>query len=161
MTAGGSSIPEVQALLGVLAGRARRAGELGTAFGEGATAIAKRLPPGGTLVTVEADPVRARQAREALAGLVNVTLVEGDWRELASHGPFDLLFVDIREPKTDPQVLELVAPGGLVVIDDLTPGYPGPDGVREFWLGRPDIAAVEILTTPTTAAILAVRTAAP
>jgi len=60
--------------------------------------------------------------------------------------------------------LELVAPGGMVVIDDLTPEalWPEewrgrPDPVREFWLEDPRLRAVEILTTPRTAAILATK----
>jgi predicted O-methyltransferase YrrM len=161
MTGGGSSIPEVQALLRVLAGGARRAAEVGTAFGEGAAAIAEGISPEGTLVTVEADPERAKIAREALAGFPNVRLVEGDWRELLPLGPFDFLFLDVHEPKTDPLVLELVAPGGLVVIDDLTPGRAGPDPVRDFWLRGDGASGVEILTTPTTAAILATRRLSP
>jgi len=56
VTAGGSSIPEVHALLTVLAAGRRRAAELGAAFGEGAAAIASGLAAGGTLVTVEHDP---------------------------------------------------------------------------------------------------------
>jgi hypothetical protein len=43
------------------------------------------------------------------------------------------------------------------VLDDLTPGFAGPDPVREFWLSRPDLAVTEVLTTPESAAILAVR----
>ncbi len=51
----------------------------------------------------------------------------------------------------------MLTPGGVAVLDDLTPGRPGADPVREFWLGHPDLAATELLTTPTSAAILAVR----
>ena len=153
MTAGGSSLPEVQALLRVLAGGRRRAAEIGTAFGEGAAAIAAGLAQGGTLVTVELDRERAEAARAALTG---VTLLEGDWRDaLPPHAPFDFLFVDVHAAKTDPFVLELLAPGALVVIDDLTPDRPGPDPVRDFWLRSDAIRAVEILTTPSTAAIVA------
>jgi hypothetical protein len=42
------------------------------------------------------------------------------------------------------------------VLDDLTPARAG-DPVREAWLGRPELAAAEILTAPGAAAILAVR----
>ena len=57
------------------------------------------------------------------------------------------------------RMLELVAPGGLVVADDMTPGY-GPDPVRDFFFGHPELVTVEILTTPVTAALLATRVAA-
>ena len=32
-----------------------------------------------------------------------------------------------------------------------------PDSVRDFWLGHDDLVAVELLTTPKSSAILAVR----
>jgi predicted O-methyltransferase YrrM len=156
MTAGGSSISEVRTLLRVLAGGRTHAAEIGTAFGEGAAAIADGLAPGGTLVTVESDPERARVARDALAGRENVVVVEGDWRDaLAPHAPFDFLFVDGGRAKTDPRVLDLAAPGALFVLDDLTPGRPAPDEVRDFWLDNDRLVAVEILTTPATVAIVA------
>jgi predicted O-methyltransferase YrrM len=156
MTAGGSSIPEVQALLRVLASGRLRAAELGTAFGEGAAAIAESLAPGGTLVTVEQDEERARSAQRALARLDNVVVVVGDWHDaLAPHAPFDFLFVDAAGAKADPSVLELAAPGALFVLDDLTPGRPGPDEVRDFWLRNDRLTAVEVMTTPVTAAIVA------
>jgi predicted O-methyltransferase YrrM len=154
MTAGGSSIPQVQALLRALAA-GRRAAEIGTAFGDGARAIAAGAK---TLVTVELDPERAAAARDALAGLGNVTVVEGDWREvLPPHAPFDFVFVDGggQATKTDPDVLDLGRRGTLFVLDDLTPGYEGRDPVRELWLGSDRLAAAEIMTTPTTAAIVA------
>ena len=141
----------------VLAAGRRRAAEVGTAFGEGALAIAEGLDPGGTLVTVELDPERARIAREALKPFPNVRLIEGDWHELEPLAPFDLLFVDVHEAKTDPAVVELVERGGLVVIDDMTPDRPGLDPIRELWLRNPCVAGTEVLTTPNMGAILATR----
>jgi predicted O-methyltransferase YrrM len=103
----------------------------------------------------------------------NVRVLQGDWHDLLPpEGPFDLLFFDGGEWKSgdvaaeSEQALELVAPGGTVLIDDLTPEdlWPEewrgkPDPAREFWLGDPHLRAAEILTTPQTAAILAVRRA--
>ncbi len=55
-------------------------------------------------------------------------------------------------------VVEIGAAGGLLVKDDLTPGRPVEgDAAREFLLRDPRLAAVEILTTPRSAAIVAVR----
>ena len=55
-------------------------------------------------------------------------------------------------------LLPLVAPGGLIVKDDLTPGREvDGDPVREFLLRDQRLAGAEILTTPTTAAIVATR----
>ena len=157
MTDGGSSIPAVQALLRVLAS-GRRVVELGTAFGEGAAAMAETARE---LVTVEIDSERAAVASQRLAGFANVELLVGDWRELLlSHAPFELVFADggSRDAAAWEAVLALVAPGGLLVKDDLTPGRPVEgDPVREFLLRDPRLAAVEILTTSETAAIVATR----
>jgi predicted O-methyltransferase YrrM len=156
VTDGDRSLPEVHRLLAVLAA-GRRAAEIGTAYGGGAQAIASTA---ASLVTVEIDPERAAAARERLAGRSNVEVLLGDWRELLpERGPFELVFVDGggQETKTDPAVLELVEPGGLLVLDDLTPGRPGPDPVRELWLSHPEAVGVEILTTPRSAALLVAR----
>jgi predicted O-methyltransferase YrrM len=152
VTAGGSSIPEVHRLLRVLAA-GRSAAEIGTAFGDGAAAIASTA---ASLVTVELDPARAAVARERLPE--NVIVLEGDWHDLLD-GPFEFVFVDGggQETKSDPAVIELGAPGAIYLLDDMTPGWPGPDPVRELWLGDPRLAAVEILTTPETSAIVATR----
>jgi predicted O-methyltransferase YrrM len=150
MTDGGSSIPEVRALLRTLAA-GRHAAEIGAAFGDGALAIAETA---ASLVTVDIDPERARIARGRVP--TNVTVLEGDWHDVL-EGPFELVFVDGggQETKTDPAVLDLGARGTIFVLDDLTPGFPGPDPVRDLWLGDGRLASVEILTTPSTAAIVA------
>ena len=155
MTDGGSSIPAVQALLRTLA-TGRDVAELGTAFGEGAAAMAETAR---TVVTVERDPARAASARGRLEGLANVELLEGDcYALLRGRGPFGLVFADGGRPLDWEAILALVAPGGFLVKDDLTPQLPvGSDSVREFLLRDPRLAAVEILTTPATAAIVAVR----
>jgi predicted O-methyltransferase YrrM len=147
----------VQRLLAVLAA-GKRCAEMGTAFGEGAAAIASTA---ASLVTVERDPDRAAAARERLARLDNVELLEGDWRDvLPPRAPFELLFLDSGDWKEEPfrqQALDLVEPGGLLVKDDLTPDFPGPDPLREWFFGHPNLVVTEILTTPATAAILATK----
>jgi predicted O-methyltransferase YrrM len=154
LTGGGSSIPEVQRLLRVLAA-GKRCAEVGTAFGEGAAAMAETAV---SVVTVEADEERAAIARERLAGCANVELHVGDWRDvLRRRAPFELLFFDGGRLDESPEALDLVAPGGIVVKDDLTPGRIGRDPVRDVLFGREDFVAVEILTTPSTAAVLATR----
>jgi len=154
VTGGGSSIPAVQALLRVLA-TGRDVAELGTAFGEGAAAIAETAR---SVVTVECDPERAAVARERLGELANVEALEGDAYDLLrGRGPFGLVFADGGAYDWE-QILELLEPGGLLVKDDLTPGRAvDGDPVREFLLRDPRLAAVEILTTPESAAIVAVK----
>ena len=150
MTGGGSSTAGVQGLLRVLAA-GRRVAELGTAFGEGAAALAETAE---SVVTVERDPHRAAAARERLAGIANVEALEGDAYELLrGRGPFGLVFPDGGVYDWE-QILALVEPGGFVVKDDLTPGRAvDGDPVREFLLRDPRLAAVEILTAPGAAAI--------
>jgi predicted O-methyltransferase YrrM len=154
VTGGGSSIPEVQRLLAVLSA-GKRCAEIGTAFGEGAAAIASTAR---SLVTVESDTERVQIAAERLAGFGNAELLTGDWRDhLPARGPFELLFFDGGRLHEAPDAVDLLAPGGLLVKDDLTPDWQGPDPVRELLFGHPELVAVEILTTPATAAVIAVR----
>jgi predicted O-methyltransferase YrrM len=156
LTGGGSSLPEVQRLLAVLAA-GRRCAETGTAFGEGAAAIASTA---ASLVTVESDTERAQCAAERLRDLSNVELVVGDWRdELASRAPFEFIFFDAGRAEESQAAIDLLSPGGLLLKDDLTPNRPGPDPVREFLLDHPQLVAVELLTTATTAAIVAAKRA--
>lgn len=156
MTAGGSSLREVQRLLAVLAA-GRHCAETGTAFGEGASAIASTAK---SLVTVESDAERAAVAVERLRGFDNIELLVGDWREhLPAGAPYELIFFDAGRAEESQAAIDLLAAGGLFVKDDLTPGRPGPDRVRDFLLDHPQLVAVEVLTTASTAAILAAKRA--
>lgn len=161
MTGGGSSIPEVQRLLAVLAA-GRRVGEAGTAFGEGAEAMARTAK---MVTSAELDPARASVAAERLAAYENVELLTGDWRELLPpYGPFELFFLDAGGFKHAPYesgdlVYGLLTPGGLLVMDDLTPGWSAFDPVRAWAHGHSGLRAAEILTTPSTSALLVTRVA--
>lgn len=159
MTDGATAIPEVQALLRVL-GAGRDVAEMGAAYGETAAVMAETAR---SVVTVELDPERIPVARERLAALGNVELLEGDALEqLRGRGPFGLVFVDgglrpVSEEKWE-AILDLVEPGGLLVKDDMTPGRPVEgDEVREFLLRDPRLAATEIRVSEKWAAIVAVR----
>jgi predicted O-methyltransferase YrrM len=156
LTDGGTAIPEVHRLLQVL-GAGRDVLELGSAFGVGAAAMAETAR---SVVTVERDPERAALARARLARHANVEPLEGDAYELLrERGPFGLVFAD-GGPYDWEIVVSLVARGGFVVKDDLTPAR-GVDGdpVREFLLRDSRLAATEILVSPAMAAIVAVRVA--
>lgn len=149
----------MQALLAVLATH-RRVAEAGAAYGEGAAALAGTAE---SVVTVELDPERAAIARRRLEPFSNVELLVGDWRELLPpRGPFGLVFLDAAGFKQVPDetgelVVELLQPGGLLVLDDLTPDRPGPDPVREWAFAHPALRAAEILTTQQTAALVLAR----
>ena len=154
MTGGGSSLPEVQRLLAVLS-TGKRCAEVGTAFGEGAAAMASTAR---SLVTVELDSDRVSTAAYRLRRFPKVELLVGDWRDhLPQRGPFDLLVVDGGHLEEAPAALDLVAPGGMIVKDDLDPDREGPDPVRDLLFNHPDLLAVELLTTPRTAVVVAVR----
>ena len=156
-----SCTEEVGTLLHVLAGQAgrRRVGELGTGVGVAAAWMVSALDPAVPFVTVESQPRLAVGAAKLFEADEHVRVLTGDWREaLVDEGPFDLLFVDAHDAKDDSEaVLRLLAPRGTVVLDDFTVGHVGPDARRDAWLGNPALAAVEILTTESASAIVAVR----
>lgn len=159
-----SCIPEVGRLLHVLAasrGRERVA-EIGTGCGVGTAWLVSALPAGVPVYTAEVDEKRAAAAAGVFGGDRDVHVLTGDWRKLLPpQAPFDLVFFDAAKQQRPREDGELVAgmltPGGIAVLDDMTPGRPGPDPLREFWLGHDELAAAEVLTTPTSSAILAVR----
>jgi predicted O-methyltransferase YrrM len=161
VTDGGSSIPEVRRLLTTLvaAKPGGRIAEAGTAFGEGAKAVVAALTGDASFVTVEPDPDRYEAAREALGG-TPAEVLHGRWEELLpSRGPFDLLFLDAgTRGETLELAISLLAPAGILLKDDLTPGAPvAGDPVREALLLDERLLAVEVMTTPTAAAIVAVK----
>jgi predicted O-methyltransferase YrrM len=158
MTAGAYSIPEVQRLVATLVASkpGGRVAEIGTSYGDGAVAIAAALPAGASFVTVELEPERAATARERLAGMA-AEVLEGDWRDvLPPRGPFDLVFAD--GGVAYDRVADLLAPGGILVKDDLTPGGATQgDPTREALLRDPRLEATEVLVTPAMSCIVAVR----
>jgi predicted O-methyltransferase YrrM len=159
-----SCIPEVGRLLHVLAaarGRERVA-EIGTGTGVGAAWIVSALPPEVPFFTAELDEGRAAAAVELFRDDPQVRVLAGDWRDtLPPEAPFDLVFFDATKqlrPRDDGElVIGLLTPGGLAVLDDLTPGRPGHDPVREVWLEDERLASTEILVTSASSVILAVR----
>ena len=146
-----SCADETGALLHVLAASAgrRRVGEIGTGVGAGAAWIVSALDPSVPFVTVERDAARAAAAAALFAADEHVRVLAGDWRErLPPEAPFDLLFVDAADAKDDVDaVLGLLTGRGIAVLDDFTAAHPSPDPRRQRWLGHPELAAVELLTT--------------
>lgn len=154
-------IPEVGRLLQLCSGLAgvSRVCELGTAYGIGAAWIESGLRPGATLLTVERDEGRADSARKLFADASAIEVLTGDWSEALKREPFDLLFSDggpKRNPGDPERLLPLVRAGGLLVLDDYTPGY-GPDPSREIWLDHPSYRAQELQLNAAASVILAVK----
>ena len=148
---------ETGRLLQVLAGQRghERVAEIGTGCGVGSAWILSALDPDIAFVTVELDERRAAEATELLVEDESVTVLLGDWREvLPREAPFDFLFADGGKAKYDDEVVGLLAPGGMLVLDDLTPGYSDPDPVRELWLSHARLVAVELQVSPREAVIV-------
>ena len=120
---------EVGALLRVLATavQARHILEIGTAIGYSGIWLAGALPPGGLLITMEAKPDRAKQARDnfARAGLADrANVIVGDANLLLAKvsGPFDLIFQDGDKHQYSPmldRLVDLLRPGGVLVTDNI------------------------------------------
>jgi caffeoyl-CoA O-methyltransferase len=110
---------------------AARAIELGTFTGYSAICIARGLAPGGRLLACELDPERAGTARAnferaGVADLIDVELgPAGETLErllAEADGPFDLAFIDADKtgyPDYYERCLELLRPGGLIVLDNV------------------------------------------
>jgi predicted O-methyltransferase YrrM len=104
--------------------------ELGTLGGYSTIWLARALPAGGRLVTLEAEPRYAEVAKANLqrAGLDAVTeIVVGPALETLPtlKGPFDLIFIDA-DKQTYPRYLEwalrLSQPGSVIVGDNVVRG---------------------------------------
>ena len=130
---------------------ARRILEVGTLAGYSAIWLARALPAGGRLVTLELDPARADLARGNLAFAGLSTLVEVvtgravdslDAMIARGEAPFDLIFIDA-DKESCPQYLEralaLSRTGTLILVDnvvrrgrliDANTGDAGVNGAR-------------------------------
>lgn len=125
--------------------------EIGTLGAYSTIWMARELPPGGRLITLEADPLHARVAREniALTGLEDrITLREGSALDtlatLEDAAPFDLIFIDADKPNNPYYLqwaLKYSRPGTLIIGDNVVRGgeVTDPDsadervqGVRRF-----------------------------
>ncbi|MCM1967437.1 O-methyltransferase [Streptomyces sp. G1] len=107
--------------------------ELGTGVGEGTAWLLSGMDGASRLTTVELDATVQAVAREELGADPRVTFAAGDggtWLEDFDGAPFDLVFADTWPGKFThlDRALELVAPGGTYLIDDLLPQPGWPEG---------------------------------
>ncbi len=132
---------------------ARNILEIGTLGGYSTLWMAKALPPGGRLVTLEADPRHAEVARANLARAgygnrvqVRVGAALGTLPELEHEGagPFDLVFIDA-DKRSNPEyfawALKLSRRGGLIIVDNVVRGGKVLDAASE----DPDVQGVRRL----------------
>jgi predicted O-methyltransferase YrrM len=133
---------------------ARRILEIGTLGGYSAIWLARALPEGGRLVTLEADPAfgevaRANIARAGLADRVEIKVARAQdtMPALIEAGvdPFELIFIDADKPSTPDYFLwavKLARRGALIVVDnvvregrvlDARSDSPHIQGLRRFY----------------------------
>ena len=149
---------------------ARRILEIGTLGGYSTIWLARALPPGGRLITLEVEPkhaevARANIARAGLASVIDVRLgaaLETLPRLAAERaGPFDLTFIDADKsniPSYFEWALKLAAPGGLIVVDNVIrdgavvddastdPSVKGVRRLNELLRAEPRVSATTIQT---------------
>jgi predicted O-methyltransferase YrrM len=109
---------------------ARRILEIGTLGGYSTIWLARALPAGGRLITLEVDPKHAEVAagnigRAGLADVVEVRLGPALETLPNLEGPFDMVFIDADKPSNADYfawALRLTEPGGLIVIDNVVRG---------------------------------------
>jgi predicted O-methyltransferase YrrM len=115
--------------------------EIGTLGGYSTIWLARALPPGGRLISLELEPKHAEVARTNIARAklsdqveVRVGQAEDLLRVMAEEGqpPFDLIFIDADKENTDQYFswsCKLARPGSLIVMDNV---------VREGSVADPD-----------------------
>jgi predicted O-methyltransferase YrrM len=149
---------------------ARKILEIGTLGGYSAIWLARALPPGGSLITLEAEPRHAEVARANLAraGLADIAEVRvGPAQDTlpqlhaAGEGPFDLIFIDADKagyPGYLSWSLRLSRPGTMIIADNVVRGGDVADsasrdvnvqGVRRFieaMAAEPRVSATVVQT---------------
>lgn len=149
---------------------ARNILEIGTLAGYSAIWLARALPAGGRLVTLESEPWHAEVARAniARAGLADrvelrVGLALDELPKVAAErlGPFDLVFIDADKPNNPDYfqwALKLSRRGSLIIVDNVVrdgavidagskdPNIHGVRQMTELMAAEPRVSATVIQT---------------
>jgi predicted O-methyltransferase YrrM len=173
-----AGLPEIQVsppqarLLEILARSvgARTMLEFGTLAGYSTIWLARALPKGGRLITLEADPEYAEVARANIANAGLADLVELrvgpaldslPALDAEGVGPFDFVFIDadkIHTPDYFTWALDRTRPGGLIVADNVIrdgalvdpetddPTIPAQRRLHELIAAEPRVTATTIQT---------------
>ncbi|HYH35167.1 MAG TPA: class I SAM-dependent methyltransferase [Nocardioides sp.] len=140
--------------------------EFGTGTGVGTAWLRSGVRGEARILTAELDPRLAEAAADIFIADPQVEVRAADWATLLDQGPFSLLYLDSGDPSAVrvEAVADLVEPGGLVVLDDLTPCEQWPpvahgrvDTLREEWLTDERFTAVEVLVASDAATLVATR----
>jgi predicted O-methyltransferase YrrM len=119
---------------------ARRILEVGTLGGYSTVCMARALPPGGQVVTLELEPHHAELAQRnfgaaGLAEVIELRVGSADRtleRMVADGaGPFDLVFIDADKPSNViylDAAVQLARPGTLIILDNVVRSGGVADG---------------------------------
>jgi len=149
---------------------ARRILEVGTLGGYSTIWLARALPEGGRLVTLELEPNHAEVARANIAAAELADRVDVrtgpaietlDSMIAAGEGPFDLIFIDADKPSNVAYLRAAIAlgrPGTVIVVDnvvrdggvvDAASSDPGIQGTRDLFeaiAAEPRLSATAVQT---------------
>jgi predicted O-methyltransferase YrrM len=144
--------------------------EIGTLGGYSTIWLARALPEGGRLITLESDPkhaeiARSNLSRAGLEGIVELRLGRAleTLPQIAAEGvgPFDFVFIDadkVNIPEYFAWTLKLTRIGGMIVVDNVVRKGavidsdsidPSVQGVRRFYemlAAEPRVNATAIQT---------------
>ena len=161
-----ASRTETGRLLATLAAtRGGTIAECGTGCGVGAAWLRSGAPKTTRVLTAELDPELAHGVMDMFAD-DDIDVMHADWASLAEQAPFALVFLDAASAKSSARehLIELVEPGGMIVIDDFTPCATWPplthgrvDNLRLEWLSDDRFTSVDVMVADDTSVIIAVK----
>lgn len=140
--------------------------EFGTGCGVGTAWLRSGVRGDARILTAELDANLAEAAAEIFEADQQVEVLAADWSTMRDKGPFSLLFLDAREPKDAgaDTIIDLIEPGGVVVLDDFTPCSSWPpvyegrvDVIREQWLTDERFTTVEVMVAPDASVLIATK----
>jgi predicted O-methyltransferase YrrM len=153
-------------LASLAASRTGTLAEFGTGTGVGTAWLRSGIRDDSHILTAELDPTLAKAAAQIFDDDDRVEVVAADWSTLRDKGPFSLLFLDARGPKGSgaDTIIDLVEPGGVVVLDDFTPCGSWPpvfegrvDVLREQWLTDERFTTAEVMVASDASVLIATK----
>ena len=161
-----ASRTETGRLLATLAAtRVGTIAEFGTGCGVGAAWLRSGAPKTTRVITAELDPALAHRVMDMFDG-DDIDVMHADWASLAEQAPFSLVFLDRASARSSPreQLIDLVEPGGMIVIDDFAPCASWPplahgrvDALRLDWLADDRFTSVDVMVAEDTSVLIAVK----
>jgi predicted O-methyltransferase YrrM len=157
---------ETGRLLAALAAtRSGTLAEFGTGCGVGTAWLRSGIREHAHILTAELEPKLADAAATIFVDDDRVEVLAADWSTLRDKGPFSLLFLDATAPDSGADtIVDLVEPGGVVVLDDFTPCSSWPpvaegrvDVLREHWLTDERFTTAEIMVAPDASVLIATK----